>query len=180
MSRDDDSTGWSGADKSPLVVVQPRQAGGAAAGATRAAGSLILIFFMLASVVLAALSVTMHHLYEAELVKEIYGDHPPNLARDVLLDPRKRCERQTPNMERSRQIVVYRECLDESRRLSPIRVLPALAEGHPQAELDVLRADNATLRKDNQARIDAARRLQNAREPRCSGLPGVPNNNCRR
>lgn len=156
MSRDDDNMGWSGADKSPLVVVQPRQEGNSAATATRTAGSLILILFMLAAVVLAVLAITMHTIYESDVASERSSNDP------------------------SRQIVLYRNALDDARRATPMLPAPTLETRHPQVGLDRIRADNATLRKDNQDRIAAAARQRNVREPRCPGLPGVPNPNCRR
>lgn len=157
MSRDDDSMGWSGADKSPLVVVRQQQhEGNAAVAATRTAGSLILILFMLAAVVLAVLAITMHSIYESDRATEVNNG----------------------TREGDRQIVIFRNELDLARRASPIAAAPALPANHAQAALDTLRFHNATLRKDNQDRIAAAARQQNRREPRCPGLPGVPNPNC--
>lgn len=156
MSRDDESMGWSGADKSPLVVVRQQQEGNAAVAATRTAGSLILILFMLAAVVLAVLAITMHNIYQSDRSAEVNNG----------------------TREGDRQIVIYRNELDAARRVSPIATAPALPADHAQAALDTLRFHNATLRKDNQDRIAAAARQQNRREPRCAGLPGVPNPNC--
>lgn len=102
MSRDDEPMGWSGADKSPLVVVRQQADGNSAAAATRAAGSLILILFMLAAVVLAVLAITMHNIYEGDL-----GDETVKGGDD-------------------RRLVIYRNDLDTARRASPIGIAPTL------------------------------------------------------
>lgn len=132
MSRDDDSMGWSGGDKSPLVVMQPRQDANAAVAVTRTAGSLILILFMLAAVVLAVLAITMQGIYKSDREDE------------VKINPE------------ARTVVEYRIGLENARRATPIVPPPTLADNHAQAEFDRLRAHNATLRFDNQARIRAA------------------------
>ncbi len=138
MSRDDDSMGWSGADKSPLVVVRQQSEGNPAVAATRTAGSLILILFMLVAVILAVLSITMHNIYESDLKNESVKGGA------------------------DRQIVIYRNVLDEARRQTPI-VQPAPTVPAAFADIDALRADNTTLRVDNRARANAA---ANANRPR--------------
>lgn len=159
MSSDDDSPGWSGADKSPLVVMQPRQEGSGAAAATRTAGSLVLIIFMLISAILMVLAITMHNIYKGRLVDE------------VKINPEARC------------LVMYRDALAEARDSRPISDPPLLMPENVQLQVypdrptpTVLAAsdpENSDPEKLNAApSVDDEGRDRTAQEDgRCDSLP---------